>query len=310
MNKLEILQQINMLTSALLSTDADNCYTLKRYIDEHYIPFQKNAKKERNFKCLLGKLRIISSYDFSNKRIEDINENDIVNFLNLLKIDRDISQATHNRYRACLNHIFNSAIKDKLLLSNPVKYTQKYKEKSRDRVLSQGEISALLESCKLSSNVELYYIVLVALYTGMRYSNIINMMKSKLHNNLYLLDADETKSGKEQVICLHQDLLDELNIFMNQYDNGDFIFKSKEIKRSFKNALNSAGIKHFRFHDLRRTFATTLLYNNTNIKVIQNMLGHSSVLMTERYLANDLKKELDAVNKLCFIKFDKKNKEG
>ena len=56
-----------------------------------------------------------------------------------------------------------------------------------------------------------------------------------------------------------------------------------------------------RFHDLRRTFATTLLHNGTNIKVIQHMLGHSSIAMTERYLANDSKKELDASNKLCFI---------
>ena len=52
---------------------------------------------------------------------------------------------------------------------------------------------------------------------------------------------------------------------------------------------------------IRRTFATFLLYNNTNIKTIQNILGHSSIMMTERYLANDSKKELDTINKLCFI---------
>ena len=77
--------------------------------------------------------------------------------------------------------------------------------------------------------------------------------------------------------------------------------KTKEVKRSFKSALKQADIKYFRFHDLRRTFATTLLHNGTNIKVIQHMLGHSSIAMTERYLANDSKKELDAVSKLCFI---------
>lgn len=45
-----------------------------------------------------------------------------------------------------------------------------------------------------------------------------------------------------------------------------------------------------------------LNFNVSFIKTIQNILGHSSIMMTERYLANDSKKELDTINKLCFIK--------
>lgn len=302
MTKLEILKQINDLTSILISDNMDNDkITLERFIEDTYIPFQKNAKTDRNFRDILGKLKIITGYSFVKKDISDITENDIINFFNMLKRDRKITQATQNRYRSLLNHIFNSALKDKLILSNPVKYTQKFKEKSRDRALNNNEIKSLLEACRQSRNEELYYIVLVALYTGMRYSNIINMQKSKLDGNTYFLDDTETKSGKKQVIHLNNDLLQELNIFMLKYDNGDNIFKTKEIKRSFHTACKRAGIKNFRFHDLRRTFATTLLENNTNIKVIQHMLGHSSIMMTERYLAHNSKKELDAINKLCFI---------
>ena len=73
-------------------------------------------------------------------------------------------------------------------------------------------------------------------------------------------------------------------------NTGSYIFKSKYILGSFKSACNKASIKNFRFHDLRRTFATTLLYNNVNIVTISNMLGHSSLLMTQKYLANDSKK--------------------
>ena len=302
MTKLEILKQINDLTSILISDNMDtDKITLERFIEDTYIPFQKNAKTDRNFRDILGKLKIITGYSFVKKDISDITENDIINFFNMLKRDRKITQATQNRYRSLLNHIFNSALKDKLILSNPVKYTQKFKEKSRDRALNNNEIKSLLEACRQSRNEELYYIVLVALYTGMRYSNIINMQKSKLDGNTYFLDDTETKSGKKQVIHLNNDLLQELNIFMLKYDNGDNIFKTKEIKRSFHTACKRAGIKNFRFHDLRRTFATTLLENNTNIKVIQHMLGHSSIMMTERYLAHNSKKELDAINKLCFI---------
>ena len=299
MDSLEALQQINILSSAILSNF--NSITLKEYIEDYYIPFQKNAKKETNYRHILGQLNIIAGYDFTDKAINAVSENDIINFFNILKSDRNIKQATQNRYRSLLNHIFNTAIKDKVVNYNPVKYTKKFKEISRDRALNSSEIKALLQACSDSRNQELYYIVMIALYTGMRYSNIVNMKKSNIQGNIYQLDGCETKSGKGQLICLHQDLLDELNKYMLEYDNGEYVFKTKEVKRSFKSALKQADIKYFRFHDLRRTFATTLLHNGTNIKVIQHMLGHSSIAMTERYLANDSKKELDASNKLCFI---------
>ena len=298
MDSLEVLQQINILSSAILSNF--NSITLKEYIERYYIPFQKNAKKETNYRHILGQLNIIIGYDFTDKAVNTITENDIINFFNLLKKDRNIKQATINRYRSLLNHIFNTAMKDKVVNYNPVKYIKRYKEKNRDRALNSNEIKALLETCRQSRNEELYYIVLVALYTGMRYSNIVNMKKSNIKGNVYQLDGNETKSGKSQLIYLHQDLLNELNKHMQDF-NRDNIFITKRVKRSFKTACNKAGIENFRFHDLRRTFATTLLYKDVNIKTIQNMLGHSSIMMTERYLANDSKKELDAINKLCFI---------
>ena len=284
--------------------------TLEMYINDTYITFQRNSKTDRNFRDILGKLKIITSYTFVKKGIADITENDIVNFFNLLKKDRKITQATQNRYRSCLNHIFNTAIKDKLINVNPVKYIKKYKEESRNRALNEFEVNALLEACKKSKNKELYYIVLTALYTGMRYSNIVNMKKSKIQSNIYQLDGSETKSGKGQFICIHQDLLDELNKYMLECDNGEYIFKTKEVKRSFKTALKQADIKYFRFHDLRRTFATTLLDNGTSIKVIQYVLGHSSIMMTERYLAHNSKKELDAIKKLCFINRSERKDKG
>ena len=299
MDSLEILQQINILSSAILSNF--NHITLKEYIERHYIPFQQNAKTGANFRHILGQLNIITGYNFTDMAINTISENDIINFFNLLKKDRNIKQATINRYRSLLNHIFNTAMKDKVVNYNPVKYIKRYKEKSRDRALNTNEIKALLETCRQSRNEELYYIVLVALYTGMRYSNIVNMKRSNIKGNVYQLDGNETKSGKEQLIYLHQDLMNELNKHMQVNSINDCLFKTKRVKRSFKTALLKAGIENFRFHDLRRTFATFLLYNNTNIKTIQNMLGHSSIMMTERYLANDRKKELDAINKLCFI---------
>ena len=149
MTKLEILKQINELTFILMTNNTDNKkITLEMYINDTYITFQRNSKTDRNFRDILGKLKIITSYTFVKKGIADITENDIVNFFNFLKKDRKIAQATQNRYRSCLNHIFNTAIKDKLINVNPVKYIKKYKEESRNRALNEFEVNALLEACK------------------------------------------------------------------------------------------------------------------------------------------------------------------
>lgn len=214
MIKLEILKQINDLTSVLISGNTySDKITLEMYINDTYITFQRNSKTDRNFRDILGKLKIITNYAFVKKDIIDITENDIINFFNLLKKNRKITQATQNRYRSCLSHIFNIAMKDKVIKENPVKYIKKFKEESRNRALNEFEVNALLEACQKSKNKELYYIVLAALYTGMRYSNIVNMKKSKIQDNVYQLDGCETKSVKGQFICLNMIMV---NIFLKQ----------------------------------------------------------------------------------------------
>ena len=293
-----ILKQISFLSSSLLEQSP---ISLKSYILESYIPFIENkTKKLANLKSIKGVLNIILTYSIVDKELSLIDENDVVIFLNQVHKQRNVSYTTINRYRARLNAIFNHAIKSKAIYHNPVKNVPKTAEYHRDRFLSMEELFVFLEKCKESDNHELYPIVMVALYTGMRYSNIVNMRKSKIFDGVYNLDEKETKQGKSQKIILNTSLQQILNKFCADNDNGDYVFKCRYVKRSFYTALKRAGISNFRFHDLRRTFATYLLENGTNIKIIQNMLGHSSLSMTERYLSSNYKETLDAIEGLCF----------
>ena len=57
----------------------------------------------------------------------------------------------------------------------------------------------------------------------------------------------------------------------------------KDVKTSFHSALRRAGIKDFRFHDLRHTFASHLVMARIDLTTIKELFGHKDVTMTLRY---------------------------
>ena len=64
------------------------------------------------------------------------------------------------------------------------------------------------------------------------------------------------------------------------HENGDRI---KDVKRSFRAACNLIGIKDFRIHDLRHTCASLAVSEGVPLTAVRDLLGHSSVTVTERY---------------------------
>jgi len=102
---------------------------------------------------------------------------------------------------------------------------------------------------------------------------------------------------------------DMINLLMEiTKGKDDYIFHGpdgnslKDIKTSFKTALKKAGIKDFRWHDLRHTSASHLLMRGASMKAVQEHLGHTSMAMTQRYshLSRDFQREeVNRLNGLC-----------
>jgi integrase len=108
---------------------------------------------------------------------------------------RKLKLATVNRYFELLSHLFNLAIEDSYMKKNPCKYYQKFVEDGYNRALRKEEIKAILETArkiqqKSKTNIQslIYDLIVFALNTGMRLSEILNLRKSYIREDVYRQD--------------------------------------------------------------------------------------------------------------------------
>jgi len=233
--------------------------------------------KSPSWKIMLKEIR----QEFGNKKVDEITALEVSSFYN--KVKERASVSTANRYLTLLKMIFNKGIKWELVDSNPVSKVSKGKEPpGRLRYLSVYEIKNLLNAC----NKRILPIVLCALLTGMRRGEILKLKWKDvdLENNVIYLK--ETKSGKGRVIPIMSQLKELLlRLKKNSISDEDRVFNVPYItlRRYFKKALIKANISNFRFHDLRHTFASYFVMATNDLSSLQQILGHSTPIMTQRY---------------------------
>jgi integrase len=206
------------------------------------------------------------------------------------------SPATVNRYLYSLSHLFTVVVKDwDLLDHNPVRAVQKELEpRRRVRFLSDEERRRLLSECRKSRWSSLHCLVLLAMSTGARRGELINLKWSdiSLHSAPPEIYLHETKNGDSRFVPLFGQSLGILRRLKRQNRAGcRYAFPAPHDSRQpyyffdahWYRALQAAGIEDFRFHDLRHTCASYLARQGTSLLEIADVLGHRSLRMTLRY---------------------------
>ena len=214
---------------------------------------------------------------------------------------RVVTPATVNRELACLKHMFNKAKEWGKASENPALKIKLLKEENRrTRYLETEEIKALVNACP----DHLRPIVITALNTGMRKGEILNLKWPDVDLRQKIIYIYNSKSGKSRKVDIN-DWLVETFIRVRKHPESPYVFCNKDgkpygnIRKSFDNAKRRAGIKDFRFHDLRHTFASHLVMAGIDLKTVQELLGHQTYEMTLRYshLSPDHRRR--AVNIFC-----------
>jgi integrase len=208
------------------------------------------------------------------------------------KIEVTISPARINRYMAALSHCMTIAVNEwEWLENNPMRKIAKHKEpRGRTRFLSDEERKGFLEACKTSYYKPLYLIVVLALSTGARKSEIMNLRWPDIDFTRKQIVLHETKNGDRRVLPLAGLALDLMREHSKLRDFAtDLLFpfgrppKAYEIRPPFERAVKEAGLEDFRFHDLRHSAASYMAMNGASPAEIAEVLGHKTLQMVKRY---------------------------
>jgi excisionase family DNA binding protein len=264
---------------------------------ENYAKVNKRSWKD-DFYRLQGFVEF-----FGTVLLHEVSPIDIEKFKSA-KLEEGIAKSTVNRYLAILKRMFNIAIEWGYAKDNPVKRVKFYSEKDnlKERILTEVEEDRLLEA----SSEHLRPILVVALNTGMRRGEILNLKWEQVDLEAKEIRVESTKSGKSRIVDVNSLLSDELEKLKNESRDNQHVFLNPrtgkpygKLQTSFEGACRRAGIKGLRFHDLRHTFASRLVERGVDLIRVKDLLGHSSVKVTERYTHANRGERKKAVELLC-----------
>lgn len=215
--------------------------------------------------------------------------------------DKKLAKATFNRYYSALSKAFNVIIDDKELnMRNPCKSVKKYIEDNEiERYLTKEEEEKLMQ--ELPSYLK--PIVVCALTTGLRASNVLNLRWEAINFEYNFIEIlkQQNKGRKKIQLPLSEKFRKELEKIGIKESGYVFIShrtqqQYKKVYNGFQAALNRAGIKKTRFQDLRHTVATRLVANGSDLGTVKQYLAHSNIRTTERYMHPTPENMLKAVD--------------
>jgi integrase len=216
-------------------------------------------------------------------------------------------EATVNREFAMLSKAFALAASKKWRMAavNPCSAAYcgeslKFEENNeRERYLINDEEARLLKAAEGYLRGQLWEIIVVALYMGMREMEILKLQRwhVDLENKTLTVIRANAKNRVSRTIPILSDTV--LEIFRNRLgrkvvgilSRNDYVFATKtgrrisarNLQRDFQKICLKAGIEDFIFHDLRHTFGTWLAQNGVDIYTIARYMGHKDLVSTKRY---------------------------
>jgi|SRR5262245_11526177 len=287
--------------------------TFRRFVETTYLPWSKLNK--RSYSTDKSGCKVLLEV-FGDKPIKEIDPFSIEKFKQSQAVlenkwGRVFAPASVNRLLMLLSRIFSLGMEQFILQMNPCLTVKSLRtDNKRKRYMTFDEQDRLLAVC-VGRRAHLRDIILVAVNTGLRLSELLRLHAWQIDLDRNQLWATNTKNAKDRAIPLNDEVIEVLTR-LKEANPETPLFPYTSVKKAWLNACEKAGIENLRFHDLRRTFATRLAEGGADVFTIKALLGHATINMAAEYTqATDQgKREAVAnINRGKIVAFDKK-KQG
>ena len=223
---------------------------------------------------------------FKNKSPKNINTDDIKEYLLYLK-NKNLANATLDVAINAVKFYYTQILKRKFFVNK--KIVRAKKEKRLPEIFTKDEIKKILKTIQ---NVK-HRLTLALMYSsGLRVSEVTNVRVGDLDFENNILKVKLAKGAKDRITILSEKISCALNKYVNNKELEDFVFENarggklseRSVQKFFMQALQRSKIKKkASCHSLRHSFATHLLESGTDIRYIQELLGHKRLETTQIY---------------------------
>ncbi len=245
---------------------------------------------------------------FVKKPLDEVVPEDIQEYQRYLTRERKVGFSAFNQSTCALRFFYRECLEKTDWSIERMPYQRK--RCVLPEILAPEEVAAIIAAC---TNLKHKAILMTAYGGGLRISETLGLVPSDIDSKRMMIRVEQGKGRKDRYVMLPEVLLKALRDYYREYRPARWLFEgrtkgeplcSSTAEKVFKHAALKAGVsKHVYFHSLRHAFATHLLEDGTNIRVIQSLLGHRSLTTTQVYThvartyVNDTKSPLDRMKK-------------
>ncbi|MGY5465080.1 tyrosine-type recombinase/integrase [Citrobacter koseri] len=260
---------------------------------------KKSANTDRS------KIKNYFSPQLGALKVADMTEGDVLRYLGGL----ELKPAIRNRHLALIKALFTYAVRMNFVSCSPARYIKSLPETTSQRkAMTDAQSKSWMETAIQMRNGEpdnaaLALLVFLAL-TGLRLGETRHLLLEDIDWSRQTITLRETKNGKLRCVPVGDKAFVLLTEQRQLLGDKGWVFPGHnttnpvaEPRRLQKRICEKAGISPFTIHEMRHTFATKLIESGADIHTIKDLLGHSTIKVTERYLHGSPMRYHEAINK-------------
>ncbi|MGQ9855564.1 MAG: site-specific tyrosine recombinase/integron integrase [Fervidobacterium sp.] len=276
-----------------------------------YEDYLKHVRRgsENTVKAYMKDIRRFLEY--VGKPPRDIERADVEKFIKALSkgeiTGSVVTETTVSRYISSLKGLFDYLELIGSIDENPMERVRHPRlRKKIPSFLTLEEVKNLLNAYDEERKLKYKAILSMLYFCGLRVSELCNLRVEDVSFYPAYVKVVMGKGNKDRLVPISENIVPLLEKYVERYKPRIYFFENKgrqvhpsTVFRIVKRAAQRAGItKQIHPHTLRHTFATHLVMNNVNVKIVQELLGHTNLSTTSIYLHVADKEKFDAVKKL------------